>query len=114
MLRKTKNRMTIELKQHIQLQGDNPLDAIVDGYVRVKAYLVASLAIQDGVEAAVEQYKPFDLSVAAVYAALTFYYDNAEAIRKADEEAMEQIRAMGGRDAREVREEIMRRQRKSD
>jgi predicted class III extradiol MEMO1 family dioxygenase len=104
--------MKIELKQHIELEGINPLDAIVDGHPRVKAYLVASLAIKDGVEAAIEQYKDFDLSVAAVHAALTFHYDNQEAIRKADAEAMEHIRAMGGRDAREVREEIMRRQQK--
>jgi hypothetical protein len=104
--------MAIQIKQHIELEGTNPLDAIVDGHIRVKAYLVASLAIKDGVEAAVEQYKDFDLSVAAVHAALTFYYDNEAAIRKADAEAMERIRAMGGRDARELREEIMRRQQK--
>lgn len=104
--------MAVQIKQHIELEGTNPLDAIVDGHPRVKAYLVASLAIKDGVEAAIEQYKDFDLSVAAVHAALTFYYDNEVAIRKADAEAMEHIRAMGGRDAREVREEIMRRQQK--
>jgi hypothetical protein len=101
--------MALEIKQHIKLQSENPLDAIVDGHPRVKAYLVASLAIKEGVEAAVEQYKDFNLSVAAVHAALTFYYDNQEAIRKADEEAMRKLRAMGMQDMDEFVEEIRRR-----
>ena len=101
--------MVLAIKQHIELRGDNPLDAVIAGTERVKVYLVANLAILDGIEAAIEQYKPFNLSHADVHAALVFYYDNEAAIQKANEEAMEQIRAMGGRDARELREEIMRR-----
>jgi hypothetical protein len=104
--------MLAEIKQHIELQGDDPLDAIVDGHPRVKAYLVAQLAMVDGVEAAVEQYKHFNLSAAAVYAALSFYHDNLEAIREADAKVMEALRQMGARDSQEVREEILRRQQK--
>ena len=103
--------MSIELKQHIELRGDDPLEAVIAGTTRIKAHLVANLAILDNVEAAVTQYK---LTPAEVYAALTFYYDNEDAIREANEVAMEQIQAMGGKDSRDLREEINRRRRKND
>lgn len=99
--------MVIQLKQHIELRGDNPLAAVMVG-TNKKAYLVASLALNDGIEAAVEE---DELSLAEVYAALAFYHDNEDAIRLALEEAREQIRAMGGFGRLE---EIRRRQQKSE
>jgi hypothetical protein len=101
--------MAVQLKQHIELRGDNPLDAVMIGTEK-KAYLVASLAVNDGAEAAAEE---DELSLAEVYAALAFYYENEAAIQQALEAVRQQIRAAGGRDSREVREEIMRRQQKS-
>ena len=98
--------MVAELKQHIELRGDNPLDAVMVGS-NLKVYLIASFALQEGVEAVAEEY---DLTPAAVDAALMFHYDNEQAIREAREENMRQLREMGMRDSKEVREEIMRRQ----
>jgi uncharacterized protein (DUF433 family) len=86
--------MAVQLKQHIELRGDNPLDAVIDG-TNLKAYLVANLAINDGAEASAEHY---GLDLATIYAALTFHLDNKDAIAKALEEVREQIRAMGGFD----------------
>lgn len=67
------------IKQHIKIEGNNPLD------VRLterpwKAYLVANLAFLDGVEASAEHY---EISLGAVYAAMSFYEDNREAIKQA-------------------------------
>jgi hypothetical protein len=45
--------MIIEIKQHIELRGDNPLAAVMIG-TNKKVYLVASLALNDGIEAAAE------------------------------------------------------------
>ena len=100
--------MVAELKQHIELRGDNPLDAVMIGR-NLKVYLIASFALQEGVEAVAEEY---DLTPAAVHAALMFHYDNEQAIREAREEDIRQLREMGMRDSSEVREEIMRRQKK--
>jgi len=100
-------KVSVELKQHIELRGDDPLDAVIAGTIRIKAYLVANLAMLDGVEAAVKQY---NISPAEVHAALAFYYDNKEAIQQANAKAMELIRASGGHDAQERRAEILRRQ----
>lgn len=69
--------MVLEMKQHIELQTDDPLKAVVAG-TRLKAYLVANLARVDGIDAAIEQY---GLSRAEIHAALTFYYDNEGAIQ---------------------------------
>ncbi|MDQ7025877.1 MAG: hypothetical protein Q9P44_09990 [Anaerolineae bacterium] len=99
--------MVTELKQHIILHGDNPLDAVMVG-TNLKAYLIASFAMQEGIESVANEY---EISQAAVHAALAFHYDNEEAIRIAREEAREQIRAMGGFGRLE---EIRRRQQKSD
>jgi len=97
--------MVAELKQHIELRGENPLDAVMVGR-NLKVYLIASFALQEGVEAVAEEY---DLSQAAVHAALMFHFDNEDSIREARAEAMRLLYAMGGRDAREALEEIMRR-----
>jgi hypothetical protein len=86
--------MAVQLKQYIELRGDNPLAAVMIG-TNKKAYLVATLALNDGVEAAAEE---DELSLAEVHAALAFYHENIDAIRLALEEAREQIRAMGGFD----------------
>lgn len=100
--------MVIELKQHIELRGDNPLDAVIAG-TNLKVYLVANLALNDGVEASMEHY---GLPPVAIHAALVFHYDNEEAIQKAREEAIRQLREMGMRDSSELLEEIRRRQQK--
>jgi hypothetical protein len=94
--------MAIQLKQYIELHGDNPLAAVMTG-TNKKAYLVASLALNDGVEAAAEQ---DELTLADVHAALAFYHENETAIQSALEAAREQIRAQGGFDRLE---EIRRR-----
>jgi hypothetical protein len=98
--------MSVELKQHIELRGDDPLDAVIST-TRLKAYLVANLAINDGVEAAMAQY---NLSPAEVHSALAFYYDNQDAIRQADEAVMQKLWDMGMRDMSDLREKIQRRQ----
>jgi hypothetical protein len=94
--------MTLEIKQHIELHGDNPLAAVMIG-TNKKAYLVASLALNDGVEAAAEQ---DELTLADVHAALAFYHENEATIQSALEVAREQIRVQGGFDRLE---EIRRR-----
>lgn len=68
--------MVLEIREHIQLQGDNPLDAIVAG-THYKAYLVANLALNDGPQAAAEHYR---ILLATVYGALASYCDNETAI----------------------------------
>ena len=98
--------MAVQLKQHVELRGDNPLDAVMVGTEK-KAYLVASLAINDGAEAAAEE---DELSLAEVYTALAFYYENEVAIQQALEVVREQIRALGGYDRLEI---IRRRHQKS-
>jgi uncharacterized protein (DUF433 family) len=100
--------MALQLKQYIELHGDNPLDAVITG-TRKKVYLVASLALNDGAEFAAEE---DELTLAEVYAALAFYYENVNVIQQALEDARKQIRSLGGRDSREAREEIIRRQQK--
>jgi hypothetical protein len=94
--------MTIELKQHIELRGDNPLDAVI-AETNLKAYLVANLAINDGAESSAAHY---GLDLATIYAALMFHYDNEQAIREAREEDMRLLREMGMRDSSEVLAEI--------
>ena len=94
--------MAIQLKQYIELRGDSPLAAVMIG-TNKKAYLVASLALNDSVEAAAEA---DELTLAEVYAALTFYHENEAAIRLALEAVRDQIRAQGGFDRLE---EIRRR-----
>ncbi|MEO1286355.1 MAG: hypothetical protein AAFV93_01200 [Chloroflexota bacterium] len=75
--------MAVQLKQYVELRGDNPLDAVISGH-HYKAYLVANLAFQDGAEASVSHY---DLTHAEVYGAMAFYEENKTAIEKAIAEA---------------------------
>ena len=83
--------MAVQLKQHIELRGDNPLDAVIVG-TRYKAYLVANLAFNDWAEASAEHYR---ISLGAVYAAMSFYEDSREAIRQALDEAHQELLDMG-------------------
>jgi hypothetical protein len=90
--------MATNLKQHIDTVSDNPLDAKLTERP-LKAYLVANLAFNDGVEASAEHYR---ISLGAVYAAMSFYEDNREAIRQALDEAHQELLDMGmidGQDA---------------
>ena len=102
--------MAIQVKQHIEVRGDNPLEAVMVG-TNKKVYLVALLAIKDGVEAAVDA---DELPLSAIYAALSFYYDNEEAIEEALVEARAQLQALGARDSSEALAEIRKRQAKGD
>ena len=102
--------MVVELKQHVELRGDDPHDAVITG-TTIKASLVANFAILNSVEEAVEQYS---LSLAEIYSALAFYHGNQEAIRVANEKAMDLIPVSGGRASREILEKVLRRQQKAD
>ena len=102
--------MAVELKQHVELRGDDPLDAVIAG-TTIKAWLVANFAMLNSVEEAVEQYR---LSLGEIYSALSFYHDNADAIREANEEALQKLWQMGMKDMSELREKILRRQQKAD
>lgn len=64
--------MALEIREHIQLRGDDPLDATVAG-THYKAYLVANLALNDGPQAAAVHYR---IPLATVYSALVFYCDS--------------------------------------
>lgn len=97
--------MAVQLKQHIELRDDNPLDAVIVG-TKFKAYLVANLAFNDGAEASAEHYH---LHLAQVHSAIAFYLDNEEAIRQAKQAARELGRQLGARDGDEVLEEIRQR-----
>ena len=77
--------MVIEIREHIKLRGDDPLDATV-ARTHYKAYLVANLALNDGPQAAAEHYR---IPLATVYGALVFYCDNEAAIDEAIREARE-------------------------
>ena len=67
--------MALEIRQHIELRGDNRLDARVSG-THYKAYLVANLALNDGPQAAAEHYC---IPLASVYGELACYCDNEAA-----------------------------------
>lgn len=83
--------MKPEIKQHIKLLTEHPLDARLTEKP-FKVHMVARLAFTEGVEACVEQY---GLSLGAIYAAMSFYEDNREAIEQASDEAWEDIRETG-------------------
>jgi len=83
--------MAVELKEHVELRGDNPLDAVIEG-TNVAAYLVALRAIQDSAQIAAEHYQ---FSLATVHAAIAFYYDNEQAIQQADEVELQKLWDMG-------------------
>ena len=81
--------MAIQIKQYVELVGDDPLDAVVSGRHH-KAYLVANLALQESPVASAEHYS---LSMAEVYGAIAFYHENKESII----EAIEEARALGNK-----------------
>jgi hypothetical protein len=81
----------IELKQHIEIRSDDPLDAVLSG-TNANAHLVANLALLDGVEAAIEQY---DLTHSQVYAAVSFYYDYQDTIEQQRSERDLHTQAVG-------------------
>ena len=85
--------MALEIREHIKLRGDNPLDATVAG-THYKAYLVANLSLNDGPQAAAEHYR---IPLAAVYGALVFHCDNEAAIDEAIREARELGEQLGAR-----------------
>jgi hypothetical protein len=89
--------MASELKQHIKIVGDNPLEAMVIDR-RLKAYIIAQIALVDGADATAELY---DLNLGTVYAAMSFYEDNREAIEAELSVAEKAIRE-NGIDAREA------------
>jgi hypothetical protein len=68
--------MAVRIKQHIEVTNDDPLQVTIAG-TSLKAYLVAKLALMDGIDAAINQY---DLTPAEVHAVLVFYYDNQDAV----------------------------------
>lgn len=72
--------MELQVKHHIQMETKtNPLDIRLTERP-VKAYLVASLAFLDGAEISAQHYR---LSLGAVYAAMSFYEDNRDALEEA-------------------------------
>ena len=97
--------MVLEIREHIQLRGDDPLDATVAG-THCKAYLVANLALNDGPQAAAEHYR---IPLATVYGALVFYYDNEAAIDEAIREACELGEQLGARSAQSAIKEMKKR-----
>ena len=97
--------MVLAIRQHIQLRGDNPLDAIVAG-TYYKAYLLANLALNDGPQAAADHYH---ISLANVYGALAFHCDNEAAIDEAIREARELGEQLGARSIQSAIQEMKER-----
>ncbi|MFW5709690.1 MAG: hypothetical protein ACOCX5_05670 [Chloroflexota bacterium] len=97
--------MVLEIREYIQLRGNNPLDAVVAG-TQHKAYLVASLALKDGPQAAADHY---DIRLASVHGAIAFYYDNEAAINESIRAARGLGEKLGARSAQSVLDEIKRR-----
>ena len=87
--------MVLEIREHIKLRGDDPLDATVAG-THYKIYLVANLALNDGPQAAAEHYR---IPLATVHGAMAFYYDNEAAIHEAIQEARKLGKLLGARSA---------------
>ena len=57
--------------EHIQLHGNNPLQATIAG-TQYKAYLVANLALKDAPQAAADHYR---IPLEIVLSAMAFYDD---------------------------------------
>ena len=57
--------MALEIRQHIELRGKNPLAALVAG-THYRAYVVANLAFNDGPQASADHY---GIPLANVYGA---------------------------------------------
>jgi len=86
---------TMEIREHIELLGDNPLVATVAG-TQFKACLVANLAFNDGSLAAAAHYS---IPLASAYGALALHYDNEAAIDEAIRQARELGEQLGARTA---------------
>lgn len=83
--------MAVELKSHIELRGENPLQARIAGKPW-KAALVAKFILGWGIEHAVEHY---GFSYATAHAVMAFYYDNQDAIENAMRESDEKVSKVG-------------------
>ena len=94
--------MVIQIREHIDLQGDNPLEAAVAG-THHKAYLVAILALNDGPQAAADHYR---IDLATVHGAMAFYYNNEAAINEAIHQACELGKQPGARSAQSALQEM--------
>jgi len=97
--------MVLEIREYIQLRGNNPLDAVVAG-TQHKAYLVANLALKDGPQAAADHY---DIGLASVHGAMALYYDNESAINDSIRAARELGEKLDARSAQSVLDEIKHR-----
>lgn len=97
--------MATPIKQHIEIEGNNLLAARLTERP-FKAYLVANFAFLNSPEASAEHYR---ISLGAVYAAMSFYEDNREAIEQAEKENLEALYKMGMRDSKDVIAEIKQR-----
>ena len=73
----------LEIREHIKLRGNNPLEAMLNG-THHKACLVPNLVLNDGPQAAADHYR---IRLATVHGALAFYYYNEAAIHEAIQEA---------------------------
>ncbi len=94
--------MILETRKHIELRGNNPLDATIAG-THYKAYLVANLALNDGPQAAADHYR---VDLATVHGAMAFHYDNEAAIHEAIQEARKLGEQLGARSAQSVLAEM--------
>lgn len=97
--------MVLQVREYIQLRGNNPLDAVVTG-THHKAYLVAHLALKDGPQAAADHY---DIGLASVHGAMAFYYDHEAAINESIRAARELGDKLDARSAQTVLDEIKQR-----
>jgi uncharacterized protein (DUF433 family) len=98
--------MVVEIRSHIELRGNSPLEAVIAGK-HYKAYLVAGFAFGFSAEEAAEHYR---ITMGDVYAAMSFYHDNKEAIQREKEELRELGRTkLNERDTSEVIAEIKER-----
>ena len=97
--------MVLEIREYIQLRGNDPLDAVITG-THHKAYLVANLALKDGPQAAADHY---DIGLASVHGAMAFYYDNESTINASIRAARELGEKLGARSAQTALDEIKQR-----
>ena len=94
--------MVLEIRQHIELRGNNPLEAMVAG-TYYKAYLVANLAFNDGPQASADHY---GIPLANVYGAMAFYCENEGAIKDAIRQARKLGDQLAARSAQAALEKI--------
>jgi len=97
--------MALEIREHVNLCGDDPLDATVTG-THFKAYLVANLALNDGPQASADHY---GIPLANVYGAMAFYCENEGVIKDAMREARELGEQLGARSIQSAIKEMKER-----